>query len=332
MKHKKLFFIILFLTLFSAVLSITMGTADISFTKALIILKDYITGNSTGDMAEKIVINIRGPRILMAIITGTGLAVGGAVFQGVFKNPMGDPYVLGVSSGAALGAAIGLVFNIQNRSYGIVTLMSFGGAVITILLVYGIARTGSRVSAEILLLAGIAVNFLCNSAISLLMVLNREAMDKIVFWTLGSFNSSSYSQVKMAFPVVLAITLAIYLKHKDLDILSLDEESACSLGVQGERVKKLLVILSSLMVAVLVSFNGIIGFVGLIIPHIARFLAGSSHREVLPFSAVIGAAFLILCDTMARTAIPPAELPVGAVTALMGAPYFIYLLIQKKRG
>lgn len=309
-----------------------MGAADISFTKALTVLKDYISGNSSGDMTEKIIINIRGPRILMAIITGMGLAVSGAVFQGVFKNPMGDPYVLGVSSGAALGAAIGLVLNLESNNYALITLMSFGGALITIIFVYGIARTRSRVSAEILLLAGIAVNFLCSSSISLIMVLNKEAMDKIIFWTLGSFNSSSYSQVKVALTAVFIITLMIYSKHRDLDILSLGEENACSLGVHGDMVKKLLVILSSLMVAVLVSFSGVIGFAGLVIPHIARILAGSSHREVIPFSALLGAAFLILCDTISRTAIPPAELPVGAVTSIIGAAYFIYLLIQKKRG
>ncbi|MDD7794984.1 FecCD family ABC transporter permease [Clostridium sp. 'White wine YQ'] len=332
MKHRKLFFIVLILLVILSVYSLTLGAADISFTKVLAIIKDTILGKYNGDIMSKIIVNIRGPRILMAMLTGIGLAVSGAAFQGIFKNSMGDPYVLGVSSGAALGAAVGLVFNLESSNYIYITLLAFIGAITTMLLVYNIAKVGGRIPTETLLLSGIAVNFLFSSLISLLMILKKEAMDKIIFWTLGSFNSSSYSQVLIVLPIVFIGGILIYSKYKDINILSLGEESAYSLGVQGENIKKFLVILSSLIVATLVSFSGIIGFVGLVIPHIVRIIVGSNNREVIPFSALFGGIFLVICDTIARTVIPPTELPVGAITALIGAPYFMYLLVQKKRG
>ncbi|MBL4930246.1 iron chelate uptake ABC transporter family permease subunit [Clostridium paridis] len=332
MKHRKLFFIVLILLVILELYSLTLGAADISFNKVLAIIKDTILGKYNGDIISKIIVNIRGPRILMAMLTGIGLAVSGATFQGIFKNSMGDPYVLGVSSGAALGAAVGLVFNLESSNYIYITLLAFIGAITTILLVYNIAKVGGRIPTETLLLSGIAVNFLFSSLISLMMILKKEAMDKIIFWTLGSFNSSSYSQVLMVLPIVLIGGFLIYSKYKDINILSLGEESAYSLGVQGENIKKFLVILSSLIVATLVSFSGIIGFVGLVIPHIVRIIVGSNNREVIPFSALFGGIFLVVCDTISRTIIPPTELPVGAITALIGAPYFMYLLVQKKRG
>lgn len=332
MKKKKLFFILIIITLILAVLSLTLGAASISSAEALKILFNYFSNGSQGEMVEKIIINIRGPRIIMAFLTGIGLAISGVTFQGLFKNPMGDPFVLGVSSGAALGATIGLILNLERNNYILITLLSFGGAIATLLLVYNIARMGNKIHTEILLLSGIAISFLCNSIISLIMILKREAMEKIIYWTLGSLNTSSYKQILLVLPVVLLGSFLIYREYKALNILSLGEEDAYTLGVESEKVKKTLVILSSLIVATLVSVTGIIGFVGLIIPHIARIIVGSNHRELIPFSAVFGAMFVIICDTLSRTIIAPTELPVGAVTALLGAPYFIYLLWKKKRG
>jgi iron complex transport system permease protein len=164
------------------------------------------------------------------------------------------------------------------------------------------------------------------------MILKKEAMDKIIYWTLGSLNTSSYKQVLLIAPIVVLGGLFIYRRYKDLNILSMGEEDAYSLGVEVEKVKKELIIMASLIVAALVSVTGIIGFVGLIIPHIARMIVGSNHRELIPFSFILGALFLVICDTISRTIIAPGELPVGAVTALLGAPYFIYLIWKKKRG
>ena len=332
MKKKRLFISLVISTFIIALVSLTVGSASISSFEAIKIIINYFTKVSEGNMSEKIIMNIRAPRVLMALFTGAGLAISGVTFQGLFKNPMGDPFVLGVSSGAALGATIGLIFNLEKNNYILITLLAFGGAVVTLMLVYNVARVGNKIPIEILLLSGIAISFLCNSLISLIMILKKEAMDKIIYWTLGSLNTSSYKQVLLIVPIVVLGSLFIYRRYKDLNILSIGEEDAYSLGVEVEKVKKELIIISSLIVAALVSVTGIIGFVGLIIPHIARMIVGSNHRELIPFSFILGALFLAVCDTISRVIIAPGELPVGAVTALLGAPYFIYLLWKKKRG
>ncbi|WP_286904968.1 FecCD family ABC transporter permease [Clostridium sp. UBA1652] len=332
MKKKRLFISLVIFTFIIGLGSLTVGSASISSLDAIKIIINYFTKVSEGSMSEKIIMNIRAPRVLMALFTGAGLAISGVTFQGLFKNPMGDPFVLGVSSGAALGATIGLIFNLEKNNYILITLLAFGGAILTLMLVYNIARVGNKIPIEILLLSGIAISFLCNSLISLIMILKKEAMDKIIYWTLGSLNTSSYKQVLLIVPIVVLGSLFIYRRYKDLNILSMGEEDAYSLGVEVEKVKKELIIISSLIVATLVSVTGIIGFVGLIIPHIARMIVGSNHRELIPFSFILGALFLVVCDTISRVIIAPGELPVGAVTALLGAPYFIYLLWKKKRG
>ncbi|MNM90667.1 Hemin transport system permease protein HmuU [compost metagenome] len=332
MKKKRLFISLVISTFIIALVSLTVGSASISSFEAIKIIINYFTKVSEGNMSEKIIMNIRAPRVLMALFTGAGLAISGVTFQGLFKNPMGDPFVLGVSSGAALGATIGLIFNLEKNNYILITLLAFGGAILTLMLVYNVARVGNKIPIEILLLSGIAISFLCNSLISLIMILKKEAMDKIIYWTLGSLNTSSYKQVLLIVPIVVLGSLFIYRRYKDLNILSMGEEDAYSLGVEVEIVKKELIIISSLIVAALVSVTGIIGFVGLIIPHIARMIVGSNHRELIPFSFILGALFLVVCDTISRVIIAPGELPVGAVTALLGAPYFIYLLWKKKRG
>jgi len=328
LKKKRLFISLVIFTFIIALVSLTVGSASISSFEAIKIIINYFTKVSEGNMSEKIIMNIRAPRVLMALFTGAGLAISGVTFQGLFKNPMGDPFVLGVSSGAALGATIGL----EKNNYILITLLAFGGAIVTLMLVYNVARVGNKIPIEILLLSGIAISFLCNSLISLIMILKKEAMDKIIYWTLGSLNTSSYKQVLLIVPIVVLGSLFIYRRYKDLNILSMGEEDAYSLGVEVEIVKKELIIISSLIVAALVSVTGIIGFVGLIIPHIARMIVGSNHRELIPFSFILGALFLVVCDTISRVIIAPGELPVGAVTALLGAPYFIYLLWKKKRG
>lgn len=332
MKKKRLFISLVIFTFIIALVSLTVGSASISSFEAIRIIINYFTKVSEGNMSEKIIMNIRAPRVLMALFTGAGLAISGVTFQGLFKNPMGDPFVLGVSSGAALGATIGLIFNLEKNNYILITLLAFGGAIVTLMLVYNVARVGNKIPIEILLLSGIAISFLCNSLISLIMILKKEAMDKIIYWTLGSLNTSSYKQVLLIVPIVVLGSFFIYRRYKDLNILSMGEEDAYSLGVEVEKVKKELIIISSLIVAALVSVTGIIGFVGLIIPHIARMIVGSNHRELIPFSFILGALFLVVCDTISRVIIAPGELPVGAVTALLGAPYFIYLLWKKKRG
>jgi len=341
---KKVFYQILFIILlaglfFTVVLSSMMGAASISFTEAIGIFLSRIPllGNLFNTPYEKshilIIFNIRLPRILLAAVVGMGLSVVGAAMQGMFKNPMADPGVLGVSSGAALGAAIAISMGMQKFIFGIglVTLFSFIGAIATTVIVYSISRVGGKLPTVNLLLSGVAVSFLFSSVISIIMIFDRNKMENIVMWTMGSISAASWKQVAIIAPVVLLGTLAIFIYAKDLNLLSTGSDTALSLGVEVEKTKKILLVISSVLVGACVSVSGVVGFVGLIIPHIIRLVLGSDHRIVLPFSAVTGAIFLVLCDTMARSLVPPSEIPVGAITSIFGAPFFIYLLMKSKR-
>lgn len=341
---KKGFYQILFIILLgglflSVVLSSMVGAASISFTEAVQILlskipfAERIFNNTFEKSHVLIMFNIRLPRIFLSALVGMGLSVVGAAMQGMFKNPMADPGVLGVSSGAALGAAIAISLGVQKFVFGIgiITLFAFMGAIITTVIVYSISRVGGKIPTVNLLLSGVAVSFLFSSLISVIMIFNREKMENIVMWTMGSISAASWKQVAVVAPVVLLGTLAIFIYAKDLNLLSTGSDTALSLGVDVEKTKKILLVISSVLIGACVSVSGVVGFVGLIIPHIIRLVLGSDHRVVLPFSAIIGAIFLVLCDTMARNLVPPSEIPVGVITSIFGAPFFIYLLIKSKR-
>jgi iron complex transport system permease protein len=279
-----------------------------------------------------IIWKIRMPRVLLAGVVGAALAFSGAIYQGLFKNPMAESFVLGVSAGAALGGAIGMIIGISRvMGIGGTGLMAFLGALFTTYLVYQLGRTGGRVSMTSLLLAGMAINFMLSAAISLLMIFNRQRMDNIIMWTMGSFANSTWGKVVLSFVTVMAGMLVTRFFARDLNILLMGEEEAKYLGIDVERTKKILLALSSFIAAMAVAVSGIIGFVGLIIPHAIRLVMGPDHRVLLPYSAVVGAIFLIIADTMARTLVSPMEIPVGIITALAGAPFFLYLLSKKKR-
>lgn len=332
MKKKKLFFFLLLLSVVFSLISIALGAANISPLDALKIIAVKITGGKSDSIYEKIILDIRLPRVILSALVGMGLGVSGAAFQGLFKNPMADPYVLGISSGAALGATISIILKLEYVGLLGTTTMAFIGAFLSLILVYNIAKIGRKVPTTTLLLSGIAVNFLFSAIISLAMILHKESMDRIIFWTMGSFGAASYNQIIVLTPIIIIVTAYLIINNRKLNIMSVAEESAYTLGVDGEKVKKRIILLSSLLVATIVSISGIIGFVGLIIPHIARILAGANHRELIPFSAILGGLFLIICDTLARNIMPPTELPVGVITSIFGAPYFIYLLWKRKRG
>ena len=338
--YKITFGVLMIIFIFGIILSSMTGVADISIEKAIKILlsklpivKQYISLEGIKQNQITIIWQIRLPRIILAAFVGMGLSVSGAAFQGMFKNPMADPYVLGISSGAALGAAIAMIFSVSEGLIGLggVTLFAFVGALLTVVIVYTIAKTGTKIPASTLLLAGISINYLFSAAISMLMLFNHTQIEKIVFWLMGSVSAASWTQVIIIVPIVLIGTISIGIFSKDLNIMLLGEESANSLGVEVERLKKILLCISSMIVASAVSVSGIIGFVGLIIPHTIRLLMGPDNRVLIPFSALGGAIFMILADTLARTAIPPTELPVGVITSLFGAPYFIYLLVKTKK-
>lgn len=342
--HKKNYYrkvyIALLITLFVVVLfSCSVGAADLSMVDAfkIIIQKLPFVGQIlieepiTNTMVS-IIWRIRMPRILLAGIVGAALAFSGTIYQGLFKNPMAESFVLGVSAGAALGGAIGMILGISwVMGIGGTGLMAFTGALLTTYLVYQLGRTGGRVSMTSLLLAGMAINFMLSAAISLLMIFNRQRMDNIIMWTMGSFANSTWGKVVLAFITVIAGMLVTRFFARDLNVLLMGEEEAKHLGIDVERTKKILLALSSFIAAMAVAVSGIIGFVGLIVPHAIRLVMGPDHRVLLPYSAVVGAIFLIIADTMARTLVSPLEIPVGIITALAGAPFFLYLLSRKKR-
>jgi len=334
-------FIIMACMLFiSIVLSSTLGVANITFSNSMQILmgkipfiNKLINVDNISETHKLIIINIRLPRIILSALIGAGLSVVGCVFQAIFKNPMADPYVLGISSGSALGASISIVMGISSMAFGIAgtTFFAFIGAIFTTVLVYFIAKTGTKLPTNTLLLAGVSVSFLFSSINSLIMIFNRDRVEQIVFWTMGSLASATWKQVISLFLFVIIGFILIIIYSRDLNLMLMGDETACNLGIEVNFVKKFLLIVSSIIIASCVSVSGVIGFVGLIVPHITRMIVGPNHKVLIPFSTLGGAIFMIICDTLSRILAPPAEIPVGAITALFGAPYFIYLLIKNKK-
>lgn len=282
---------------------------------------------------ETIIMAIRLPRILLAGLVGCGLSLSGAVLQGVLRNPLADPQVLGISSGAAFGAAVAISFGFTYSAFGLggIAGAAFVGALATIFCVWKISFSAGKSSLIGILLAGIAISSLLTSAITMIMVLDREKLEKVYMWMLGSFSAASEMRVIFMLIFVVLGLLAILPLSRALDLMMTGDDSAQSMGVDVEALRKWMILVSSLMVAACVSVSGIIGFVGLIIPHVVRLIAGPRHTRLLPLSCVVGAIFMIICDTLARTMAAPSEIPVGAITAILGAPYFLFLLARSAR-
>jgi len=280
-----------------------------------------------------IICNVRLPRILMGFITGAALAICGAGYQGIFRNPMADPYVLGVSSGASLGASIGIVLNFSTGILGLngTTLLAFAGSLGTIVLVYSISRIGKRVPVSTLLLSGIAVNLTLSALQSLIMLLNQQSMDVIMRWSMGSLNGKGWNQVVTVLPYVIVGICILLSSSRDLDIMLTGEDTAMQLGVNVEYQKKKILFASSILTAAVISVTGVIGFVGLVVPHVVRIFAGPKHKTLMIYSILFGGMFLVICDTVARSLITQ-EIPVGIITSLCGGPFFLYLLRKSKRG
>ena len=281
--------------------------------------------------SSPIFLRLRLPRIVLCVVAGAGLSVCGAAYQSVFRNPLTDPYILGVSSGASLGASLAILFGLQSYVWGI-GVCALATALLTVWLVYRIASIGNRLHTTTLLLTGVCLTFLITAMISFIMVLRQDKMDSIIFWTMGSFASASWYDVAVVAPVV-AIGVAVVLLHdKDLNLLLAGSETARSLGVEVERVKRSLLFFTTLIVAFIVASCGVIGFVGLVVPHCIRLVLGPDNRRVVPCSILAGGLFVLVCDTLARTVLQPSELPVGSLTALVGAPLFVYLLYKNKKS
>lgn len=285
---------------------------------------------------EIIVLNTRLPRIVLAGIVGTALAVAGTTYQGLFRNPLADPYLLGVSQGALLGAVIG--FTLPFDSHGLsgqslIPLFAFIGALGAVLAVYAVARSGRTLPVTSLILAGVAIGaFLAAVNAYLIIKSNNEELHGIFNWMLGYFGMSDWNEVVIVLPVAVVGTAALWLYARPLNVMQLDEEQAQHLGIHVERVKLILLIIATLMTAAAVAFVGTIGFVGIIVPHAVRLIWGPDHRSLLPLAALVGAIFLILTDTLSRTVTGPEQIPVGVITALAGTPFFLYLLRTRRRG
>ena len=271
---------------------------------------------------------LRIPRIVMSVLAGASLAVCGGVFQSIFRNPVCDPYILGISSGASLGAAIAFILGWDAALFGI-TLPALVTALLTLLLILGIARLKGKHNTNTLLLIGIALNFFISAVITLLVVVNQKEMHKIYFWTMGSLTHVSWLEIAWLLPVMIICIGILFYYAKAMNIMQVGTETAQTLGIDTQKTTYIVLVTSSVLISVVVSFCGSIGFIGLIMPHVARLLFGSNNRRLFTYSLFFGAFFLLIADTLARTIAAPAELPVGSITALAGAPYFIYLIMKK---
>ncbi len=318
------------------VISSGLGVARISASRILRIVFNRIplvsVEKNWSDRDELILMEWRLPRILIACVVGAGLALAGVVFQALLRNPLAEPYILGVSSGGSLGAVIAIILGIGSiKGLSTLPFFAFLGALSTMFLVYSIARGGGRVPTHTLLLAGVIVNAFFSAIIMFLVSIVRAAdTHKFLLWSMGNLTPVETKLTVVAMSLVILGGLALCCYARAFNLFSLGEESAAQLGVEVERVKKIAFVLASLITGAAVSACGIIGFVGLIVPHIVRMTIGADHRILMPASALAGAAFLVAADTVARTITAPAEIPVGVVTAICGGPFFIYLLRRKR--
>lgn len=298
----------------------------------ILLLGSIVISLMTGEIKgwnEMVILHIRLPRVLLGLVVGIALATAGSVYQGLLRNPLADPYILGTSSAGTFGALVAAILNYHFTVT--VYVFSIGAAFLSMLLVYRIASVQGRTPVQTLILAGVISSTFFGALVLLLFTLFRRESFSILFFLLGSLSGagSNILIVISAVLVLIGFSISMYLA-RDLDAMSSGEEDAIHLGIPVERVKQLLFFSSSLLVGASVSLAGSIGFVGLIIPHVLRLIVGPSHRKLIPASAIGGAFFLILMDVLARTVFSPLEVPVGVFTSLCGAPFFIYLLKRKQ--
>ncbi|WND37893.1 iron ABC transporter permease [Streptomyces sp. BB1-1-1] len=289
-------------------------------------------GTELDRVAESVLWNVRFPRIVLALLVGASLGCAGALMQGVFGNPLAEPGVIGVSSGAAVGAVAAIAFGLNFLGNWTVSVFAFASGLVTVLVVYAMSRSGGRTEVVTLILTGIAVNAFAGALIGLfLFFADTAAVNQITFWQLGSLAQATWPKVLAVLPCA-ALGLGLAPLHaRRLDLLALGERPARHLGVDVERLRVVLVLVIALLTAAAVSVAGVIGFVGLVVPHLLRMVAGPGHRFLIPGSALLGALVLLAADLAARTVAEPAELPLGVLTALLGSPFFFWLLRRTRR-
>ncbi len=314
-----LLFLLLIVSFF---IGISYGSTNTSFSDIL----SFFAGNSESYL-NTIMTEIRIPRVLLALAIGGGLSVAGAVYQAILLNPLAEPYILGVSSGGTLGAVISFLIG---ASFFVTQLFAFTGALTVVFLVYIVGKRFGKLEANTLLLSGVMIGAFFSAGIMLSMAFIENSLRNVVFWLIGNLSLADPNNVIYVLPASILITIYFSIFAFKFNILATGEENARHLGLNTQQLFLVSYILTSLLIGLIVSVSGIIGFVGLLIPHVSRLIFGIDNRIVIPSSFLLGASFLILSDTLSRTLIPPAEIPVGAITALIGAPVFIYLLKRSK--
>ncbi|MBI3123096.1 MAG: iron ABC transporter permease [Ignavibacteriales bacterium] len=289
-------------------------------------LYSALFSSQNDSIVSQIIFDIRLPRILFAIAVGGGLSIAGAVFQAMLMNPLAEPYILGISSGGTFGAVLSFLLGL---SFIGTQVFAFGGSILVMLLVFVLGKKFGELEPNRLLLSGVMIGAFFSAGILLMMTLLNDSLRTAVFWLIGNLSLAEKDNLVFVLPLTLIVVLVLILLSNKFNILSMGSDTAKQLGLEVSRLKNFTYILVSLMIGTIVSVSGIIGFVGLLIPHICRMIFGTDNRIVFPASFFIGAAYLTFADTIARTIAAPVELPVGAITALIGAPVFIYLLRKK---
>jgi iron complex transport system permease protein len=317
------------------VLAVATGAIDIPVGRAArIVALGLFGGSASGDADALIIWAVRAPRIIVAALVGAALAVAGVQMQGLFQNPMASPDVVATSTGGALGAVLSIVWGLAERSIIWLPAFSFAGALASLVVVYVLTTRRGRTPIAMLLLAGVAINALLGAMMSFVITLNwvrYEVAQEVLFWAQGGLGNRTWAHVWMAAPPVIAGLVLSLVLARDLDLFLSGEETAASLGVETERVKRSVLVLAALLTGTAVAVSGIVGFVGLIVPHAVRLVVGPSHVRVVPASALAGATFLVLADLVARTIHRPEEIALGVITASCGAPFFLWLLSRYRR-
>jgi iron complex transport system permease protein len=279
--------------------------------------------------ANRPILNLRLARVTLAILVGAGLGICGVVLQAILRNPLAEPYLLGTSSGAGLGAVVAIILGLSG-SY--LPLTAFGGALLSIVLVYNLAKQDGKIPIQSLILSGVIVAIALSGIIVFLVsVFSNQALHGIMWWLLGNLQIYNLRLLLVVGSIVISGTILIFVFAQDLNAISIGEEEALHLGIEIDRIKKILFLLTSLITGALVSVSGMIGFVGLIMPHMMRLMVGPNHKILIPATCLGAAAFLVLCDTLSRTILPPIEIPIGVITSLIGAPLFIFLLKKRQK-
>jgi iron complex transport system permease protein len=327
------------LLLLSIVVSLSIGSAQLPLSQIVGILAKHLPWIGSHievnwpQSSEQIINKVRIPRMLLGILVGAVLSIAGAGFQGVLRNPLADPYSLGVSSGASVGAAVLIYFGLQFAWFGqwSIPVVAFATGLISLFLVLKLAMIDGKLKMETLILSGVVMQAFLGAFVSFLVSISNQTVNEIIFWLMGSLAMRGWSYTYMILPYLL-IGIVILLSYaRSLNLLALGERQAAHLGVHVERTKLIVLIASTLITAAAVSVAGVIGFVGLIVPHLVRLLVGPDYRLIIPLSAICGGIYVLWADTLARTLLSPTEIPLGVITAFLGAPFFAYLLHKDKK-